>query len=465
MSKKIQILIIAILFILSPAYAIEEITQGQVLSIEDCVNAALENSPQIKMFENKKAISKAQVSQAKAAYAPSLGFGTGFYNTYEPRGTGHSDYYSLNVSIQQLLFNFGKTGAKINAQKYNYEAAGYNLENAILDTTHAVKVAYYEVLAAKAGKEVQQENVSINMREYERIKAFFEEGMKSKIDLVNAEVNLSEAKIQLVNAEREYQAALIKLNNSMYITNAPAYEIKNTEFFDIKTPSVPVSLDYVTKSEDLEKLPDSIDRYEVHVEKQELLLDYEFKPYELSMEEAIEKAYKNRPDIKALSSTVSAMEEALKYAKREYLPDLTGRAGYSFRDTGYAKNSFNLSAGLDIAALNPFSTKAKIDEAKQQVEYAKNNLDLLKKDVYFEVQNAYVEMELLEKRIPLLAAKVRQSLENYELADGRYEVGLGNFLELQDAKNNYNNAQMNYIYAVFKYNTAIVGVERAMGEK
>ena len=144
---------------------------------------------------------------------------------------------------------------------------------------------------------------------------------------------------------------------------------------------------------------------------------------------------------------------------------MTGRAGYSFRDTGYAKNSFNLSAGLDIAALNPFSTKAKIDEAKQQVEYAKNNLDLLKKDVYFEVQNAYVEMELLEKRIPLLAAKVRQSLENYELADGRYEVGLGNFLELQDAKNNYNNAQMNYIYAVFKYNTAIVGVERAMGEK
>ena len=51
----------------------------------------------------------------------------------------------------------------------------------------------------------------------------------------------------------------------------------------------------------------------------------------------------------------------------------------------------------------------------------------------------------LEKQLPLQGIKVRQTLENYELAEGRYYVGLGDYLELQDAKVNYNNAQTSYI--------------------
>ena len=464
--KKIITLTLMALFAITNANAIEAITQGQVLSIEDCVSAALDNSPQIKMYENQKSISKAQVSQAKSAYAPTIGVGTGYYDTYDVKYSDNSNYYSLNFSVQQLLYNFGKTGAKIKSQKYNLMASEYNLENIILETTHNVKLAYYEVLAAKANREIQNQNVSINMREYERTKAFFEEGLKSKIDLVNAEVNLSESKIQLVNAENDYQNALIKLNNSMFIVDTPNYEIKNTESFNIQTPAIPVSLDNVTNAEELAKLPEGKTVYEAQVEKQELLMNYEFKPYKVTLEEAIQKAYENRPDLKALTSTVSAMEESLKYAKREYLPELTGRAGYTLRDSSsYTNSSFNFSAGLDIASLNIFSTKARIEEAKAQVELAKNNLDLLKKNIYFEVQDAYVDMQQLEKRIPLLATKVRQTLENYELADGRYEVGLGNFLELQDAKNNYNNAQLNFVQAVFQYNTSKVKVEKAMGEK
>ena len=64
-----------------------------------------------------------------------------------------------------------------------------------------------------------------------------------------------------------------------------------------------------------------------------------------------------------------------------------------------------------------------------------------------------------------MAVKVRQTLENFELADGRYAVGLGNFIELQDAKNNYNKAQQAYVQTVFDYNIAKAMLEKAMGEK
>ena len=66
----------------------------------------------------------------------------------------------------------------------------------------------------------------------------------------------------------------------------------------------------------------------------------------------------------------------------------------------------------------------------------------------------------LEKQIPLLETKVRQTLENLELADGRYMVGLGDYIQLQDARVNYNNAQSSYVQAVYNYNVARATLER-----
>ena len=68
----------------------------------------------------------------------------------------------------------------------------------------------------------------------------------------------------------------------------------------------------------------------------------------------------------------------------------------------------------------------------------------------------------LEKQVPLIAVKVRQTLENFELADGRYYVGLGDYIELQDAKVQYNNAQHSYVEIVYKYNVARAALEKAM---
>ena len=98
-------------------------------------------------------------------------------------------------------------------------------------------------------------------------------------------------------------------------------------------------------------------------------------------------------------------------------------------------------------------------------EIAKKNVDLTKQNIYFAVQNAYINMIQLEKNIPLMKTKVKQTLENYELADARYEVGLGNFIELQDAKENYNNAQRDYVQTIYQYNVALVNLQTAMGER
>jgi hypothetical protein len=74
-------------------------------------------------------------------------------------------------------------------------------------------------------------------------------------------------------------------------------------------------------------------------------------------------------------------------------------------------------------------------------------------------------MIALEEQIPLNAVKVRQTLENLELADGRYEVGLGDFIEVQDAKVNYNIAQNTYVKNIFNYNVSRATMEKEISSE
>ena len=201
------------------------------------------------------------------------------------------------------------------------------------------------------------------------------------------------------------------------------------------------------------------------VEKTDILENYKFEKYPYTLEESIDKAYKNRPDLLSMEATKDAVNEALNYTKKSYFPDLTGSVGYNWNNNNYySTNGITVGAYLSTSNLNIMETKLKIKESKAQLEVAKNNVELVKQNIYFDVQEAYVNMLQLEKNIPLMQTKVRQTLENYELADARYEVGLGNFIELQDAKENYNNAQRDYVQTIYKYNVALVDLKTAMGE-
>ena len=72
-------------------------------------------------------------------------------------------------------------------------------------------------------------------------------------------------------------------------------------------------------------------------------------------------------------------------------------------------------------------------------------------------------MRQLERKIPLMQQKVAATFENFELADGRYSVGLNNYVELQDALANYNNTQLNFVETVFQYNVARENLLKSMG--
>ena len=449
------------------AYALNDVKveQGSVLGLNDCVSIALNNNPAIKNARYNYGLSKTNVGSTRSEFFPTIGVGTG-YNIQDVSGrrvSQNTNAYSVEATINQLLWNFGKTNANIKMQKFYLIADEYNFYNTVRETTFDVKQKYYQVLAARATVLINKAYVQINERNYQRTKAYFDEGIKSKIDLVNAEVTLSDSKIQLVQAENSYKNSLVNLNNAMYLVNAPAYSISGIEVFNtnIADNVAPVDLTKITKPSDKEisKLPVNVKDAKLtsSVETLELLTDYKVEEFPYSFEECMKMAYKNRADLKAYNSTLDAVKENLVYVKRNYYPSISANAGYGFRDTN-STNSFNVGVNLS-SSLNMMNQKYKVDAAKYQVDIAENSLNQLNQDIYFQVQNAYIDMIELEKQIPLLAVKVRQTLENYELAEGRYYVGLGDYIQLQDAKVNYNNAQCSYIETIYKYNVARANLE------
>lgn len=448
-------------------------------SLEDCIDIALKNDPNIKIYTTQKGIAHSQLGIAKSGYFPNItastgftsqqnrnsGSGGGFYN--QGGSTSKSNnYYQLNLGVNQLIWDFGKTVAKINMQKYNKESVGYDLENTILNTVYNVKLAYYKALAALANQDVYERSVRINQLNYDRTNALFKEGLKSKIDVVNAQVYLTDAEVSLIDAQGKYDAAIINLNNAMYLTDAPSYNIKNTESFNFKrtqTSKDTVNISYVPKKSGSKEYEQTA-VLTSGIEKQDILQDYKFKPLILPVNDAIQKAYENRPDLKSLLMVEKVQQESLKVIRRQYMPVVSLSAGYNYRrNSEVANTGLNIGVTADLPTLNIMGVKYNVDQGHQYLELARENINLSKKNIYFEIQNNYINMVVLQRKIPKMAEKVEQTLENFELADGRYTVGLGNFIELQQAQTNYNNAQLAFVQAVFDYNVAKEQFQKSMG--
>ena len=132
-------LILTLCLTITSAQAIEEqvgIEKHAVLNIKDCVGIALQNSPKIKKARYNYGIAKGNVGIAKSGYFPTLGVGTGYNITenHTNRMNSSNNIYSAEASINQLLWNFGKTNANIRMYNFDRDAALYEFENTVLDT-------------------------------------------------------------------------------------------------------------------------------------------------------------------------------------------------------------------------------------------------------------------------------------------------------------------------------------------
>lgn len=412
-----------------------DIHDGSVLTILDCVSTAFKNSPKIKRQKYNLDIAKSNLGIAKSQYFPVINIGAGFYNENNSDNTYYNSHYrelpSVGVSVNKLVWNFGKTTAYIKMEEFYKIGAEYEFMDSLCNTLFDVKLRYYALLRAKAIQLVAQNNVEINENFLKLAQT------KRRPDIKTAELNLSESEIKLLEAQNEYKNAKIDLNNSMYLDSQPDYTIKDTHTFSYGN-------DYA---------------YNEKSNRSEAFIPMTFT---FPLDKAVEIAYDNSPDLSVLVATKQAMEQNLLYIKRTYLPDLTANAGYGFNNSNQtANNSFKVGVNLS-SSVNLMELKHSIKGADAQLSIADNEIELFKKDLYFEVKKALNNVDKYQNQIPTAKMEVEQSLENLHLVEEQYKSNQLNYVALQDARKDYTNALTKYIETMYDYNVSLIQVEMAM---
>lgn len=427
MKKFIPVIFFLIFIMPLKAEAQEIIKKGESLNLTRCIEIALRIHPDINAAANTANVNQSRIGQAKANYYPQIDWTSSASRTtvgsrssfgFETKSVTFNSY-STGATLNQTIFDFGKTVSQVKVQRLNYDSSLSDLENVSEQIIFNVKQTYYGVLQARRNRDVSLEAVKQFDLHLEQARGFFEVGTKPKFDVTKAEVDLSNARLNLIKAENALKLALVNLNNAMGITEAPEYTIED---------------------------------------------NLSFKKYEMTFEEAMEKAYQNRPDLKSVIAKKQSAESAVELAKKGYYPVLTGTAGYD-----YAGNSFPLQKGWNIGAtfsfpiFSGFLTKYQVEEAKANLNVLRANEESLRQTVFLEVQQAYLNLKDAEERIPTAELGVKQAEENFEIANGRYAAGVGNPIEVTDAEVSLSNAKTSYIQALYDYKVAWASLEKAMG--
>ncbi len=445
--------------------------QITVMTIDDCVKYALEHSPNLKVSEERIEAAKTGIGQARANYAPRISVG---YNLYHKNNQAtqivraYDNAMGFNVKVSDTIWDFGKTTAKINMAKYDTKAAEFDHGYELLNIIYQVRTNYYRVLSALADLDIFEQNVRIQTLNYDRTKAMFDEGLKSKIDVVNAEVNLADSKIQLVDGQNALLNSIIALQDAMFYQEDRPFVVTNTENFGFLKADYKKKMDSANNSKPqapvMKKNEDGLVLLSSGIEHNDIIQDYKLNPLKFTKQQAVDKALELRPDLQSDMMVVKVQEESLKAIKRQYAPSINADFTWAYnRDEHSYSSPLQVGAGIDLGSVNPYGIHFQIKEGENMLNIAKHNVNIAKSSIYWEVQDNYINMRQMERQIPLMNTKVKATLENFELADGRYSVGLNNYVELQDALRTYNQAQLNFVESVLKYNIAREALLKSMG--
>ena len=414
----------------------------KVLHLDEALALALEHQPNLASARAATEAASARVDQAGSGLLPQLGASLGYERTTAnytsrpgslPRTTTTSgrslnptfdtfDYWSADVTASQLLYDFGQTSGRRDAARAGFEAEQQSELATTRDVTLGVRSAYFAARAAKDQVQVARETLANQQAHLEQISAFVEVGTRPEIDAVQARTDRANARLALIQAENDYATAKAQLDKAIGVAATAPYEIADDDMPEVS-------------GEDAE-------------------------PAVL-----VSEALAARPDVAAAESQVKAQELSRDAIKGAYGPSLAASTTFSDAGTEIDDTSWNWNAGLAISW--PFfeggRTRAEVREASANVASANAAAENVRQQVRLEVEQARLAVRDAASAIDAAAEVVVNAREQLRLAEGRYETGVGNVIELGDAQIALTTARSQEVQARYRLATARAQLLNALG--
>jgi len=382
------------------------------LNIADCTKLALVNNKVLQSIVQEREIARGERLKSYSAILPKVNL-TGDYTRLDevtsfeidtPAGKeriqfGDEDTYSTVLMVTQPIFAGGSIPARINAAKLLSLLTDETVRAAVQDMVYAAEHSYYDVLLSQRLLEISTDAVRSAQAHLDSVKQRQRGGVASDFDVLRAEVELS-----------NFQAEYIKNKNAISVSKASL----------IKVMGVSQDSDFVLSDELL------------------------YVPSNIAMEQAVEAAYRNRPDLLGREFDIKMQKEMLKIARSQYFPVVSGYYSSTWAkpdphnmmeiEWGHAWQG-GVTASLPI--FDGFLRDGEIVAQKARLK-----------------QGQFIESQ----RLNLTRAE-----EGLRLAGVGYREGVNTQVEMIDAQAALTTARANHYQAIYAHIIAKLDFQKAMG--
>ena len=396
------------------------------LTLQQAETLALKNNPQMSVYRLLALASAQLTREERAAYYPSIDanltavgadqgsrIAAGALNSphlYEKAAGG--------LALSQLITDFGRTGNLVAASALRAKAADMNSLATADQIRLAVDQAFYNALQALAEQKVAGQTVAARQAVSDQVTTLFQNKLRSELDVSFANANLAQANLLLLDMQNNYQAALSRLSLVLGFPRQQGFELLETDAISNPPPN--------------------------------------------SVEELVEQAYGNRPEVMAQDYEYRAAQHFQRAERDLALPsvEVLGVVGkVPFAPTANGVQPFTSWYGaagvnINIPVFNGFLYPARSKQAALRTQATHEQLRDLKDRIANEVRTSWLNAMTAFSRINVTQQFVNQTNLSLDLSQARYTIGLSSIVELSQAQLQQTQAQIQYAAAKYQYSIA-----------
>ncbi len=397
-----------------------------------------------------------------------LGVGPSF--TVQPLDT-----QTLTASATLPIDISGQVAAATSAARLQLLADRFNRDRVSNELVLSAQTVYFSLLRAQHQVQVSQAAVNDANVQSSTTQRQFTGGIGQKIDVLRAQTQVAQAQQSLKSAQTSQSIAQSNFNNligrpldaPIVLQDVAGVDVGDIVATDLAGPANPNAAGTQAQppatpaatgaDQSVGSLPSGLTFYSPPMDQISAI----------DVKSSISTALQARPELRADLVNVQAQGKQIQIARTGLYPTLSiGATGdyYPITDFQTPRHSIGVyTATVTFPLYDGGVTRDRVREARDAQENAKTTLASDQSTVSLQVRQAYLNLETSAQQISSANTALQQAIAARQLAQVRYENGVGLYLEVTDSQSALTQAETAQVNAVYDYLTARAQFENALG--
>jgi len=324
------------------------------------------------------------------------------------------------VSLSQAILDLGALN-NTREERHNVAAAEYTYKGARDIVVLVSANAYLQALAAEArsaSARAEMETADALSRQASDLR---QSGIVAGIDVLRAQVQLATAQQHATASANDADKAKLALARLIGLPTGQEFSLSD------QIPYVPV--------------PD------------------------MTVDDALDRAYKSRPDYQAAGERVRAAEAARAAVIGDALPSLHLNADYGKigLTPGSAVGTFSIAGALNVPIFQGGRTQGRLQEADADLKNRRSELEDLKSSIYYDVKIAFLDLKASGEQLDVATRARDLASQQLTQSRDRFAAGVADNIEVIQAQQAVALANEQYISGLYGYNVAKALLARDLG--